>query len=570
MDHGSSPADFVRILERLDRLETESAAQRIVIAEQTRTIAEQQAIIAEQRTTIASLHEALETAREQITLLKKALFAPKRERFVSSPDQKLLFDAATMEPEPMSPPSEFSLTPPKPPRKQRRKFVFPDFLPVVRHEHKLNDDECSCGCCGERRTIIHTLITKQIEIERAKAYVEEHVRYTYACPKCRDGKQMVTTSKPPTPLEKSPFGASVLAWIIDAKINRHLPTYRHQEMLLEPLGMWLSRPLIANLLRGSGCVLRPLALCGLHEILQSYVIQADETPVKYLGDEPGKASQGFLFGYAGDADHRFLFYDYQASRSRAGPAEILADYRGVLLTDGFGGYEALVRESNERLLAAACWMHARRMFDEARATTSHPLIEETLARIRLLYDVEDRAKHFTHDERRALRERESRPLVNATFAALEAAEGLRPTTKLAQAIQYSLNRREALSRFLDDGRIELDTGLLERSLRGPALGRKNYLFFGSLGGGRTAATLYSIVQSARLYHLDVTAYLTDVLRRLPAIPPPNADALRELLPDRWAVAHPESILQARQQESREALEVRRIRRAQRRIERASS
>ena len=561
MDHGCSPADFSQLLERLRRLEAQVAVQQA-------TIAEQQHLIIEQRATIAAQHEALQTAHEQIRLLKKALFAPKRERYASSPDQGLLFETALLEPNaPNTGPSQSEPNAPKQPRKQRRTFVFPAFLPVFRHEHKLNEAECQCGCCGHPRQIINTLITKQIELERAKAYIEEHVRYTYACPQCRDGSQMRTTAKPPTPLEKSPFGASVLAWIISAKFERHLPTYRHQEMLFEPLGLWLSRPLLSKLLQGSARVLRPLAACGLLELLRSYVIQADETPVKYLGAEKGKSSQGYLFGYAGDAEHRFLYYDYRASRCRAGPAEILADYQGVLLTDGFSGYESLVNESQGRLRAAACWMHARREFDEARATTSHPLVEETLARIRQLYDLEDRAKSFTHIERRVLRDRESRPLVDRILARLDAERAqLRPSSQLAKAVQYSLNRHVELSRFLDDGRIELDTGLLERSLRGPALGRKNYLFFGSLSGGRTAATLYSVVQSARLHHLDVTAYLTDILRRLPAILPIDTAAIRELLPDRWAATHPQNILQVRQQESLDALEHRRHRRAQRRME----
>ena len=131
---------------------------------------------------------------------------------------------------------------------------------------------------------------------------------------------------------------------------------------------------------------------------------------------------------------------------------------------------------------------------------------------------------------------------------------LRPTSKLAEAIGYALNRPEALQRFFEDGRIELDTGHLERSLRGPVLGRRNYLFFGSLHGGRTAAVLYSVVQSARLHHLDVTAYLTDVLRRLPALLPTDAVAIGELLPDRWAQAHPEHVLIPRLEESRQAVE----------------
>lgn len=560
MDHGCSPADFSQLLERLGRLEAQVAAQQA-------TIAEQQRIIVEQRATITAQHEALQTAHEQITLLKKALFAPKRERYVASPNQGLLFESALLGPNaPATPALPSEPSPAKKPRPRRRKFVFPDFLPVVRHEHKLNEQECQCGGCGQPRQIINTLVTKQIELERAKAFIEEHVRYTYACPHCRDGHHMRTTSKPPTPLEKSPFGASVLAWIISAKFERHLPSYRHQEMLLEPLGLWLSRPLLSKLLQGSARVLRLLADGLLQEILRSQVIQADETIVKYLGSEPGKASTGYLFGYGGDAEHRFLYYDYRPSRCRAGPAEILAKYQGVLLTDGFSGYEALVHESQGRVLAAACWMHARREFDEARVTTSHPLVEETLARIGQLYDIDDRAKSLTHDERHLLRERESRPVVEQILARLDAERAqLRPTSQLAQAVQYSLNRRVELMRFLDDGRIELDTGMLERSMRGPALGRKNYLFFGSFSGGRTAATLYSVVQSAKLYHLDVTAYLTDILRRLPVILSTDTAAIRELLPDRWAATHPQNILQARQQESLAALEHRRRRRAQRRM-----
>ena len=146
----------------------------------------------------------------------------------------------------------------------------------------------------------------------------------------------------------------------------------------------------------------------------------------------------------------------------------------------------------------------------------------------------------------------------------EALPTLRPTTKLAEAIGYALNRRAELTRFFDDGRIQLDTGHLERSLRPVAIGRKNYLFFGSLRGGQTAATLYSVVQSARLYHLDVTAYLTDVLRQLPAMLPTDTDAIRPLLPDHWAKSHPEHILASRDQELQAATARRRRTHAKRR------
>jgi hypothetical protein len=210
-------------------------------------------------------------------------------------------------------------------------------------------------------------------------------------------------------------------------------------------------------------------------------------------------------------------------------------------------------------------MHTRRGFDEALATTSHPLVAETLGRIQLLYDIDDRTKELSFDDRRALHQRESRPLVERLFASWDdALPTLRPTTTLAEAIVYALNRRAELTRFFDDGRIQLDTGHLERSIRPVAIGRKNFLFFGSLRGGQAAATLYSVVQSARLYHLDVTAYLTDLLRRLPAILPTDTDAIRPLLPDLWAQSHPEHILASREQELQAATDRRRRARARRR------
>jgi transposase len=184
----------------------------------------------------------------------------------------------------------------------------------------------------------------------------------------------------------------------------------------------------------------------------------------------------------------------------------------------------------------------------------------------LLYDMEDRTQGLSFEQRGALRAAESRPLVDRLFARWqEVRPGLRPTSKLAEAIGYALNRRVELFRCLDDGRIELDTGHLERSLRPVAIGRKNYLFYGSLSGGRTAAALYSVVQSARHHHLDVTAYLTDALRRLPALLPSDATAIGAFLPDRWAQTHPEHVLAARANESREATEHRRQRRAARRL-----
>jgi transposase len=187
--------------------------------------------------------------------------------------------------------------------------------------------------------------------------------------------------------------------------------------------------------------------------------------------------------------------------------------------------------------------------DEALTTTSHPLAADSLARIQVLYGINEQTKTLSFNERRAVHGRQSRPLIERMFASWdEALPTLRPSTKLAEAIGYALNRRTELMRFLDDSRIQLDTGHLERSIRPVAIGRENFLFFGSLRGGHTAATLYSVVQSARLYHLDVTAYLTDVLRRLPALLPMDTATIRALLPNQLARAKPGHIHADRDEE----------------------
>ena len=352
MEHGRSPSDLDELL-RCNR--------------------ELTAVVEEQRATIAAQQEALQRAVEQLTLLKKALFGPRRERYVPSPDQGLLFGEQLLEPPPAPPEELLYPVVPRKPKRPRSKFVFPQGLPVERIEHPLPEAERPCGCCGCERVVIDELVTKQLELEGPKARIVEHVRYTYACSKCRNGRQVVTTTKPTAPIEKSPFGASVLAWITAAKFERHMPLYREQEMLLEPLGMWLSRPLLCNLLKGTARALKPLADQLLAEILKSSVVQVDETPVRFLPGEAGKSRLGYLSGYAGDEEHRFLWYDFRPSRSRDGPQAVLAGYRGVLLTDGYSVYESLVNNSAGRLIAAACWMHARRGFDECviqRATHS--------------------------------------------------------------------------------------------------------------------------------------------------------------------------------------------------------
>jgi transposase len=536
-------------------------------------IRELEQVVESQQETISGFQSRMTQLAEQLQLMKRMIFGQRRERYAPSPDQRLLFtpeiftglasSAAAVVAEGEEP------SPSAPSRKKRSKgkrIVFPQFFERRRIEHRLPAEELPCGNCHADRIIIREQVTNRLEIEAAKAYVIEEVQYTYACADCRDGSQMKTTAKPPQAVEKSPFGASVLALLVTWKFAHHLPTYRHQELLLGPLRQWLSRALLCGLLMRTAVAVLPLARLIRQKVLESASVNADETPGKMLKPGLGKTITGQVLGCAGDAEHPYVFYHFHTDHSRAGPEILLEGYQGYLQTDGHVVYESLVKASAGRLVDVACWAHGRRGFDEALMTTSHVLTHEMMVWIQQLYDLESRAINYSAADRCALRQAEALPILKRMKARLEEVRPtLLPKSALMKAVDYVLNRWEAFVRYTEDGRIGIDNNLIERYLRPIAVGRKNYLFFGSERGGKTAATLYTLVQSARRNNVEVWSYLTDVLRRLPAIPPTDTAALEELLPDRWVKAHPEHLLDQRQEESRDAQLRRQRKRAARRV-----
>jgi transposase len=572
----------------MDSLRQENQALR-------REVAHLRQVDAERQATVAALLEKLEIFQEQIALLKKALFAPRRERFIPSPDQKLLFEGQTWETpeEPSDAGSsaesandEEAKTPeelqpdlaPRKPRAKRKRFEFPQCLPVKRIEYPLPDAERICPCgCGQR-AVIREQITRQLEYQRASAYVAEHVRYLYGCPKNRTGQELITSEKSPSVNDKGVLGASVVAWLAQSKFERHLPLYRLQEELHAASRMWFSRSVLSGALLRTAARLRPLVDLICRQILQSFYLRVDETTARVLRPGTGKTDQVYLWVYVGDEQHPYQFFDYRLDRTRAGPEAILKGFQGGLLSDGHSAYTALIARSADRLFDLGCWAHARRKFDESCAVTSHPLAEEALAWIWLLYDLEDRYAEVTAEERRQVRLRESVPLLDRLHEQLvEARPAVRPSSKLAEAIGYVLNRWEGMTRFTTDGRYAIDNNAAERSLRPSVIGRKNYEFFGSDRGGEAGCIWYTLIQSARDNHVCVLPYLHDVLLQVPQIVPEylrvgdaetafdslsteQVSALTSLLPDRWLATHPEHRSEDRQRE----LELEKQRRRQRR------
>ena len=564
-----------------DRLREENQELR-------RELAHLQRVDAERQATIVDLQEQNEILQEQIALLKKALFAPRRERFLPDPDQKLLFEPEPLDGNDVAPIEEAQADEQEPPARKkkrhpkRQRFTFPQCLPVQRVEHPLPEEELECPCgCGQR-VVISEEVTRQLEYVPPSAYVAEHVRYTYGCPRTRDGELIATSDKPENINEKGVFGPSTIAWLAQSKFERHLPLYRLQEELQAAARMWFGRSVLSGALVRTAERLRPLWDLIRWRILQSFYLRVDETTGRVLRPGTGKTDLVYLWVYVGDDDHPYQLFDYRLDRSRAGPEEILAGFRGGLLTDGHSAYTSLVKESQGRLSDLGCWAHARRKFDESCAVTAHAVAHDALAWIWGLYDIEDRLAGADPRERQRVRMRESVPILDELHQQLTTAQPtVRPSSKLYEAIGYLLNRWEAMTRFTTDGRYAIDNNAAERSIRPSVIGRKNYEFFGSDRGGEAACLWYTLIQSARHNHVRVLPYLHEVLAQIPTIVPEylrvgdaaspfdslsagQLEALTDLLPDRWLQSHSAHRCEERQRELEVENQRRRTRRRLRR------
>jgi hypothetical protein len=331
-----------------------------------------------------------------------------------------------------------------------------------------------------------------------------------------------------------------LAHVITSKYADHLPLYR-QEAMLARHGVALKRSTLCDWMAAAALVLRPLYDAMLADILLSRVVQTDETRVPVLDPTIEKTKSGRLWVYVGDREHPLTVYDYRPDKARAGPAEILKNYRGVLQADAANVFDGLYVP--DTITEAGCQAHGRRYFHDAR--TSDPArAAVALATIGGFYAVEDEAnrritaQNLSGDEADALRLRlrheKTKPQL-AVFAAWLDAEAklVLPKSPIAQAIGYSQRHWVALVRFTEHGFLNIDNNASERALRAVAIGRKNWLFAGSDQGGVTAAIHYTMTQTCRRHGIDPFVYLQDVLTRLPEASP---QSLSDLFPHHWAAA----------------------------------
>jgi len=414
-----------------------------------------------------------------------------------------------------------------PKKKSGGRQPLPRHLKRERIVHDLAEAEKHCTTCQQDLRPIGEESSERYEYIPAQLTVIEDVCKKYAC-----ACTVRTATKPPQPIEKSTAGASLLAQVIVAKNADHLPLHR-QEKIFERHGVEISRKTMGGWLAQCADLLQPL-YGSLKEVLfQSKVIGTDDTSVKVLDIKLPFARTGRIWPYYGDAAHPVIVYDYTATRERAGPDKFLIGYRGYLQAGAYAGYDAFFKDPARGLIEVGCWAHARRYFHKA-LESDQARMGPALLLIAQLYRVEKQARPLTPESRLRVRQVQVRPILDKLRDYLEQIQAeVLPKSPEGRAARYALKNWTALTRYCDDGDLEIDNNATERAIRGVAVGRNNWIFFGSDQGGRTAAVLRSFVASCQRSGIDPFTWLKDVLARIAAHP---ITRIAELLPHNWAPA----------------------------------
>jgi len=501
--------------------------------------------------------QLVEELRRQLELYRRFIFGPRRERLIEAPGQRHLFELDVVEsiavlPEP---PARDPSAPARPRRSRKPDY---DRLPQVRIEHDVPEADKLCTHCGEAKARIGEDEARVLQFIPARFELQVHVLPKYACSRCRDG--VASPETPPRPVSGCIAGAGVLAQVVVSKFAEHLPLYRLEDISTR-YGLFLPRSTLCDWVGNVADLLKPLYECQKELVQQGSVIWTDDTPVTVLGGGESGSHKGRFWVYIGSMAFPYDVYDFTENRKRDGPAQFLAKYAGYVQADAFSGYDGIYTGSGGQILEVACWAHARRKFFEARSS-SPAEASLILQMIRRLYEVEDRARPLDDAARRAMRQMEAVPILERLRNELDRQSSrLLPKSALAQAMTYASNQWQALCRYTEDGRLTIDNNVSERRLRDQAIGRKNWMFLGSDQAGQRAAMICTIIAGAKRHRLEPWAYLHDVILQLSV--DSSRELLTSLLPDRWAVAHPEHVLAHRLEESRQKVRRRDQRRASR-------
>jgi transposase len=555
-------------------------------------------LIAELSSSISELHDdKVELTRENeelkltITRLLLQLQGHRRERFVDDPNQTKLdlgddpeaqeaLAEAVAEAEKIV--QEYAARRTLKPQRPRNEKL-PDHLERYEVTLPVPEEVATCPEHGPRKQIGEDRI-ETLEFQRPKLRVRVTVMPKFAC----EHEPYCGVKEPERPLglvEGNRYDTSVAAEVLAAKYFYHLPVYRQQDWFAG-CGWTPGRSTLLNLLESTAFVLEPLADHYRRLVLGSPILGTDDTTLTLLlppvipGPKAGDPrslrihevfTRARAEGRASVTSRMWAYraveipvnvFDFTVSHHRDGPDAFLQDYRGKLMADCYSGYQGIELRSESRIQRGACWSHARRKVFDGRG--SHPLEASfVLAMIGELYDIEECGKTLSAERRLALRQREARPVLNRLRAWLdgEAAARVLPKSLFAEAVRYLRNHWAALNLYLSDGRCPIDNNDTEQLMKQVALGRKNWLFLGSVAAGYRTATFLTIVSTAHRNDLDVWAYVKDVLDQLLA----GSTDYHALQADVWKQSHPEQVRAYRAEERRDRADAKRARRARRRL-----
>ena len=497
-----------------------------------RMIAERDAAIEQiKREAAEQLEAERQRHKAEMDAVLRRFYGPRSEKF--DPTELLLFGLGVAEQLPVDPgvvqaESGERLVTRRVNHHKHGRRALPEHLPRVEVIHDLTDEQKRCPCCGIARACIGSETSEQLEYVPSSLKVLRHVRHRYACKACDaagNGAHVEIATKTPQPIERGLPGPGLLAYVIVSKLGDHLPLYR-LEKILGRQGVDVARSTMCAWMLAASELVKPLVELMTKRVKQSKVVHTDDTRVPVQAE--GQCRSGRIWTYVGDESNPYTVYDYTPDRTRAGPQRFLADYKGYLQADAYGGYDGIYVRGG--VAEVACWAHARRKFFEAKETDGRRAAE-MLEFVRQLYAVEDEAKALDHDARRALRQERSVPVLAAIKAWLNH-EGqlVLPRSPMAAAITYTLNQWAALCRYAEQGYLNIDNNAAERALKRVAIGRKNWLFAGHDQAGASHARLWTLIASAERHGIDPQKYLTSVLAKVGRA---KLSELDQFLPDAW-------------------------------------
>lgn len=483
---------------------------------------------------LVSRDETIAKLLAEIARLKRWQYGRSSERMSELMDQLLLalgdLPEAVVEPLPaVQKPADTAVNTQQPNNitaLRRTPRAFPTHLPreTIVHAPTL----CECSYCGGQLRTLGQDISETLDYVPGYFKVHRHVRPKLACRNCSHIEQAPAPSRPIT---RGMADAGLLAQVVVSKYADHTPLYR-QEQIYRRAGVQLERATLAAWVRESSRLLQPLSDALGRYVRQADKIHTDDTPVPVLEPGRGKTRTGRLWTYVRDdrpAASRAppaVWYQYSPDRKSERPKKHLQGFSGILQADAYSGYGALYRSG--QIIEAGCWAHARRKFYDVFKKEQSPIAQEALVRIGALYVIEREVRGCAVELRRSVRQHQAVPVLASLKAWLgQVLTTVSAKSELAKAIKYSLGHWVALTRYCDDGRIEIDNNTAERSIRPLVLGRRNYLFAGSDGGGHSAAVIYSLIGTARLNGVEPFTYLRAVLERVADHPINQID---ELLP----------------------------------------